>query len=85
MGPDAGQPYDTFNDIDDYNNYTKTDSSMPSAVYNIKCFVTYVNPTNPDVAVSTQTWHKRILVQVTSKSMKDTVRLSQVFSYWTYL
>jgi hypothetical protein len=85
LGTESGEVYDTFDDVDDYNNYTKLDTSMGSAAFSIKCTVGYVNPSAPDVIVNTQTWHKRILVQVTSKSMKDTIRLSQVFSYWTFL
>ncbi len=32
----------TFNDFDDYDNYTTVDSTMPSAVFNIFCTVVYV-------------------------------------------
>lgn len=84
LGPESGETYDTFDDFDDYNNYTKTDSSMPSAIFKIKCTVCYVNTNAPDVASSTQTWHKKITVAVSSKSTQDTVKLSQIFSYWSY-
>jgi hypothetical protein len=84
LGPESGETYDTFDDIDDYNNYTKTDSSMPSAVFNIKCTVCYVSASTPDITSATPTWNKKITVYVTSKSIRDTVKLSQVFSYWSY-
>lgn len=85
LGYESGEVYSTFDDVDDFNNYTKVDSTMPTSAFTIKCSVGYVNPASPDVVVTSQTWHKRILVQVTSKAMRDTVRLSQIFSYWTFL
>lgn len=93
LGPESGETYATFNDIDDFNNYTRTVTNMPSAVFNIKCKVEYVNAATPDVVTTTPTWHKRITVYVTSPSMMissssvtkaDTVKLSQVFSYWIF-
>jgi hypothetical protein len=93
LGPESGETFATYNDIDDYNNYTRTVSTLPSAVFNIKCKVDYVTSAAPDVATSTPTWNKRITVYVTSPSMMvssanvsiaDTVKLSQVFSYWNF-
>ncbi|MCU7496885.1 MAG: hypothetical protein HF314_10320 [Ignavibacteria bacterium] len=84
LGPEPGENFITFNDFDDFNNYEKVDSTMPSAVFKIRCKVGYINPSNPDVFVSQKTWHKKILVTVTSSSMQDTVRLSSVFSYWFF-
>ncbi|MDP4174030.1 MAG: hypothetical protein Q8933_08695 [Bacteroidota bacterium] len=84
LGPAWGEVYPNFNDFDDYNNYTRIDSTMPSAVFKITCKVGYVLPTNPDVFVNQKTWNKRILVTVTSPSMNDTVRMSSVFSYWFF-
>lgn len=93
LGPEFGETYATYNDIDDFNNYTRTVSNLPSAVFYIKCKVDYVTSAAPDVATSTPTWNKRITVYVTSPSMMisstdvtkaDTVKISQVFSYWTF-
>ena len=93
LGPESGETFATYNDVDDYNNYTRTVSNLPSAVFYIKCKVDYVTSAAPDVATSTPTWNKRITVYVTSPSMMisstdvtkaDTVKISQVFSYWTF-
>ena len=93
LGPETGETYATFDDIDDFNNYTRTVTNLPSAKFNIKCKVEYVNSATPDVATSTPTWNKRITVFVTSPSMMtnskdvtkaDTVKVSQVFSYWIF-
>ena len=93
LGPESGETYATFDDIDDFNNYTRSVTNLPSAVFNLKCKVEYVNSATPDVATTTPTWNKRITVSVTSPSMMisakdvtraDTVKLSQVFSYWIF-
>ena len=84
LGPESGENYPNFDDFDDYNKYTKIDSTMPSAIFKIVCSVSYVNPTTPNINSGSSTWTKKISVTVTSISMKDTVRLSSLFSYWVF-
>jgi hypothetical protein len=106
LGPDGSEVYPNFDDIDDYNNFTKIDTVPKNSgvVFNIKCKVDYVTSAAPDVATATPTWNKRITVYVTSPFMiqnaltnqyytkvksttpiiQDTVKLSQVFSYWIF-
>lgn len=84
LGPETGETVNTFNDFDDYNNYVKVDSTMPAAKFKVLCRVGYVQPSNPDNFVNYKTFHKGIKVTVSSPSMSDTVRMSQIFSYWFY-
>jgi hypothetical protein len=81
-GEDITNPL-TFDDFDDYKGYTTVDSTMPTATFNILCDVNYVDPLYPDIPVNTQTWSKKISVKVWSKSMKDTMVMSSIYSYWT--
>ena len=88
LGIDSGEIITdprTFNDFDDYDNYTTVDSTMPSAVFNVLCKVNYVNETALDDSVNTQTFHKKITVRVWSKSMSDTMVISSIYSYWNFL
>jgi hypothetical protein len=93
LGKETGEVYPDFDDIDDFNNFTKTINTLPSAVFYLKCKVDYVQSSTPDVVTSSKTWNKRITIYVTSPSMMvsssnvsiaDTVVLSQVFSYWSF-
>jgi len=85
IGPGAGEVYPNFNDFDDFDNLVKVDSTLPSAVFTIRCNVCYVNPSNPNVSTgTTKTWHKKLTVTVTSPSMTDTVRFSTIYSYFYY-
>jgi len=84
LGPETGEEYPDFNDFDDFNNYSRIDSSMPSAIFNISCNVDYVTHSNPDVVSNLRTWNKKIRVTITSRSMRDTIRMSSIFSYWFF-
>ncbi|MDR3609768.1 MAG: hypothetical protein P4L27_04350 [Ignavibacteriaceae bacterium] len=106
LGPESGETFATYNDIDDFNNYTRIDTvpEKSGVVFNIRCKVDYVTSTAPDVPTSTKTWNKMITVYVTSPFMvqnsltnqyytkvtaatpiiHDTVKLSQVYSYWNF-
>jgi hypothetical protein len=44
--------------------------------------VTYVLPSSPDVAVVASTWHKRLLVTVSSPSSRDTLKFATLMSFW---
>lgn len=74
----------TFNDFDDYHGYHQHYNNLPSAEFDLTCKVYYVEPSNPEVKVGYRTWHKKMEVTVTSESMKDTVRMSTIYSYWHF-
>jgi len=90
LGPAYGEVYPNYNDFDDYNGFTKTVTNIPSAEFTIFCRVRYVSDTNPSIYLTARSWHKRMDVYVTSKSMKnanngqDTIQLSSVYSYWYF-
>ena len=83
LGPETGEVYPNYNDIDDYNGFSKTDTSM-TAVFKVYCKVEYVSDTSPDVASAVPTWNKKISITVTSPSMTDTVKMSTIYSYWYF-
>ncbi len=84
LGPGGGETYDTFNDFDDFNGYTKVDSTMPSAVFDISCEVFYIHKTNLKDKYNSRTWHKKITIQVSSPFMQDTIKQSSIYSYWYF-
>jgi len=90
LGPGTGElPPELCNDFDDFNGYTTQVTNLPSAIFDISCVVCYVNPTDPDGKVNTQTWHKKMTVTVTSPNMgdqyqRDTIKLSTIYSYWHF-
>ena len=92
LGPDPGEDPNnpkTFDDFDDYNEYNILDTAMANqtAIFNVSCNVCYVNAVNGqlDGESNTQTNHKKIIVKVWSVSMKDTIVMSSIYSYWNFL
>jgi len=84
LGPETGEVYPNFDDIDDYDGLVKIDSTLPGAAFKASCKVDYVSPTNPDVKSLIPTWTKKISVEITSTAMDDTIRLSSLYSYWVF-
>jgi len=70
----------SFDDIDDYNGYTKEVSLPHVENYSVTSTVDYVSASNPDEVSLIQTYFKRITVRVTSPYLSHPVRLSFVFT-----
>jgi len=78
---DAGETsVEYFDDIDDYNGYSKEVSLPHAEGYTVICYVSYVNAADPDVISGTQTYFKRVTVTADSKYLSHPVNLSFVFT-----
>jgi len=89
LGPEAGETttppsFAKFNDVDDYNGYTETDSMGNLGAFNIKAKVSYCTKMNPDLPSSVRTFSKRVDIFVCNKYLLiiDTLKLSKVISYY---
>ena len=74
----------TFNDFDDFNGYTNTDTTILNEEFKVRCTVVYVNSNGLDSQTNNQTYHKKLTVFVSHPSMADTISQTTVFSYWTF-
>jgi hypothetical protein len=70
----------TWDDIDDYNGYTKNISLPHAEGFQVTSQVEYVSASNPDVQSLTQTYFKRITVRVTNTYLRSPIRLSFIFT-----
>jgi len=84
LGPESGETPATFDDFDDYNGYTKRDSTMPSAVFDIACEVVYVTANDVSGSSANRTWNKKMKITISSPFSPDTLRTATVFSYWFF-
>ncbi|MGE5436161.1 MAG: hypothetical protein ACM3O3_02955 [Syntrophothermus sp.] len=75
-----GKENSFYDDVDDYNNYTKYVSAPHAENYTISCKVDYVSQTNPDQVSSIQTFCKRAIVTVSSPYMRNPIKLSSIFT-----
>ncbi len=92
--------YNDFDDFNNYNRIITAkplgtipsgvetvivDSTFRSADFRLDCVVDYVTISGSEVIPTTsKTWNKRLRFTVTSPSMRDTVRLQTIFSYWYF-
>jgi hypothetical protein len=90
LGPEAGETYPNFDDVDDYNNVTIVDTTtMPSVRFNIIGGVTYVDPVNPNNDTGSKTFLKRLKVTVTgpylinpASEQSVQIQLEQIYAYY---
>ncbi len=88
-----------INDFDDYNSIVRIDTGKSGVVYKIMFKVEYVNLASNGniVPASGKTFHKRMTVMVTdvyeppliyretpAGRVRDTVKISSVYSYWFF-
>lgn len=80
FGPETGEFWPNFNDIDDYHGYSKSVSLPHAENYTLQCSVSYFDPTNPNVPSSERTFYKKINIKVSSPYMRSEVSIGFVFS-----
>ncbi len=90
LGPDGSETYPNFDDVDDYNGFAINDtvqvqSTMKPEIFRDSCKVEYVDSDNPnDISNSSPTFNKKITVFVTSKMLPETIKISTIYSYWSF-
>ncbi|HSD62941.1 MAG TPA: hypothetical protein VLB50_04055 [Ignavibacteriaceae bacterium] len=80
LSAESGETYLTFDDIDDYNNYSKTVSAPHAENYHLWCKVSYVDGDNPDNEINTRSYYKKVTVYVSSPYMRDDINISFIFT-----
>ncbi|MHB8929780.1 MAG: hypothetical protein ACYC4T_06625 [Melioribacteraceae bacterium] len=81
LGHEQGETANSFDDVDDYKNYNTVVSTPRLGNVSVLVNVGYVNPTQPDVLVSSRTRMKRIEVKTYSIYLPDTLKLYYYSSY----
>jgi hypothetical protein len=81
IGPESGETYGTYDDVDDFDGYSETiDSGRGDFVVNVA--VGYVNAANPDtITTVSETFFKKMTVTVTNDMLDYPVNMSYVFAY----
>lgn len=83
LGPEAGETI--FDDVDDYNKFSRQINSPRIEGYELKVKVGYANPNQPSEFISYRTFLKKI--EVTIKNQKfmhnpDSLKLTTIVSYF---
>jgi hypothetical protein len=80
LGPESLESYPDFNDIDDFNGYSRGVDAPHAEQYEVSCQVYYVGEYAPEVKSSARTFYKRADVTVTSPYLHNPVKLSFIFT-----
>ena len=82
FGRDAGETNRLlFDDIDDYDKFTDKDSLGGLGVFDYRIEIHYAQKFNPDIISLSRTFTKRADIFVTNSYMKDTLKLTYVYTY----
>jgi len=82
LGPDNGESdISSFDDVDDYKGYTKTDSLSRMGNFTVSVDIYYVEEMNPEVKSISKTFSKRIDVEVVNSAVSTSITFSNVVSY----
>lgn len=81
VGPETGEAYPDFNDVDDYHGLNLTRVSAYGD-YTVRAAVMYVTENNPGTNANTRTTLKRITVTVTHPEMTNPIVASYVKMYY---
>ena len=73
--------YNDFDDIDDYHNYTLTDTANVMGTFNLAVLVRYVEETAPYDTTNTRTYMKRVDISITNESLPTTLTFNKLISY----
>jgi hypothetical protein len=67
LGPETGEIYPFFDDVDDYNNLSVIDSTIiPNVPLTVNCSVTYIDQYNPGQSINNKSYVKKLRVTVSS-------------------
>lgn len=81
LGKDAGETYATFDDIDDFKNYVRTDTIV-NGIFSTSVDVVYVLPSALEATSVVRTFYKKIMVTVSARELKNIpIKLTSIVSY----
>jgi hypothetical protein len=88
LGPDTGEKYPHYDDIDDFNNFSITDTTSGHSHYLINISVYYIKKSKPKKPTSTSTYFKRMEVTVSSEFLQElpsrSVSLQRVYCFHNF-
>jgi len=82
LGKETGEVlYSDFDDIDDYDNYTITDTANVMGTFELAVLVRYAEETAPYDTSRSRTYRKRVDISITNESLPTTLTFNKLISY----
>lgn len=80
LGPDAGESYLNFDDVDDFNGYS-ANINTPRANYDADIIVSYADSVNINPGYLNKSFLKIMTVKITSIFFSDSIKVDYLYSY----
>jgi len=80
LGKESGEVWPNFNDIDDYNNYSKPVSLPHAENYTVTCKIYYASASDQNIIATTQTYYKRVEITVDSPYLSNELKIYYIFT-----
>ncbi|MCZ6702263.1 MAG: hypothetical protein O6940_04395, partial [Ignavibacteria bacterium] len=82
LGKDSSEVvYTDFDDIDDYNGLSITDTANVMGQFNLAVWVYYVDETSPYDSSGIRTYIKRVDISISNESLPTTLSFKKLISY----
>lgn len=82
LGKESGEIISTqFDDIDDFDGFSRNDSLPRLGIFNLQSEVYYVDANTPETKSNVRTFNKRIDIKISNIYMADTLTLHKILSY----
>lgn len=78
LGAEPGEIYSSYDDVDDFNNYSKNETTPRIGVFSLRVYVNYVDDYDLNSTANVKTRTKLIKVAVYNSTLTDTLR---IYSY----
>lgn len=80
LGPEAGESYPQFDDVDDFNGYSAA-INTPRASYHVDITVSYADSVNITPGYLSKSFLKIMIVTVSSIFFSDSLKLNYLYSF----
>lgn len=80
LGPDDGEVYPNYDDVDDFNGFSAVDSTT-RANFGVIISVGYVQENDPQTVVNSKEYFKKMTVIISNNYLTQPVQVSYVFGF----
>ena len=82
LGPETGESYPDFDDIDDFNGLSLTDTADNGMTYTLSVVIGYVDASDKATYLGSRSTLKRMDVTIVSDYLRNDITLSRIYPFW---
>jgi len=82
LGAESGETYPDFDDIDDYDELSITDTADNGMTYTMSISVGYIDASDKSTFLATPSTLKRMDITLSSVYLRNEITFSRIYPYW---